>query len=196
MKLINILFSLLAGRSERLLAVKVDGVSKEFCLWGFRIGFITFGAAAAKTEDVKTIYSVLEEKSKGLVRATVSNVSNPLQHIVLHMISSNDVLSLREQAVSLLKKRYKILKNVIEEHSHMQDLIRPYPFNSAYFVTFKIFSPNVNAYKLREELIHRNIGLIANEKDEIRIAYSGIDDKDISYAISTLYDVVKEMSTS
>ena len=38
------LFARLAGCHERLLAVKVDGPTKEEFVWGFRTGMLTFGA--------------------------------------------------------------------------------------------------------------------------------------------------------
>ena len=41
------LFGLLAGRHPNLLAVKLDGATKELFVWGLRCGFITFGPGDA-----------------------------------------------------------------------------------------------------------------------------------------------------
>ncbi|MBI5582628.1 MAG: aminotransferase class I/II-fold pyridoxal phosphate-dependent enzyme, partial [Deltaproteobacteria bacterium] len=43
------LFSRLADLHERVLAVKLDGPTKEDYVWGFRIGFITYGSAGRVT---------------------------------------------------------------------------------------------------------------------------------------------------
>jgi len=39
------LFGALSKLHERVLAVKVDGPTKEDYVWGLRMGFITFGSA-------------------------------------------------------------------------------------------------------------------------------------------------------
>ncbi|HEY3418572.1 MAG TPA: aminotransferase class I/II-fold pyridoxal phosphate-dependent enzyme, partial [Armatimonadota bacterium] len=52
------LFAKLAGLHERILAVKVDGPTKEEYVWGFRTGMVTFGTKAATS--VETLYGALE----------------------------------------------------------------------------------------------------------------------------------------
>src|SRR4030042_2623107 len=45
------LFSKLAGLHERILTVKIDGATKEDYVWGFRIGFITYGSKARDEKE-------------------------------------------------------------------------------------------------------------------------------------------------
>lgn len=58
------LFGKLAGISPNLLAVKVDGATKERYVWGFRVGFITYAHASDK------VLAALEQKTMGIIRAT------------------------------------------------------------------------------------------------------------------------------
>src|SRR5690606_7620201 len=46
------LFGKIAGLHENVLAIKVDGATKEDYVWGFRVGFITYAAAGQAGEAV------------------------------------------------------------------------------------------------------------------------------------------------
>ncbi len=61
------LFARLAGCHPRLLAVKVDGPTKEKFVWGFRTGMLTFAATAAG--DADALYKALETKAAGAIRS-------------------------------------------------------------------------------------------------------------------------------
>ena len=45
------LFGKLTGRHPNLLAVKLDGATKELFVWGLRCGFITFGPGRPETAE-------------------------------------------------------------------------------------------------------------------------------------------------
>jgi aspartate/methionine/tyrosine aminotransferase len=77
-------FSFLAGLHENLLAVKVDGPTKEDYVWGFRVGFITYGIKNSSKE----LYEALEAKTAGAVRGNISNACNLSQSILLSAFSS------------------------------------------------------------------------------------------------------------
>ncbi len=55
------LFGRLAQAHPNLLAVKVDGATKEAFVWGLRVGFITFGVA----NGTPAVYKALEDKTAG-----------------------------------------------------------------------------------------------------------------------------------
>ncbi len=75
------LFAKLCGRHPNLLAVKLDGATKEYFVWGLRIGFITYGTAVSG--DAAPIYEALEKKTAGCVRGNISNASHLGQTILL-----------------------------------------------------------------------------------------------------------------
>ena len=62
------IFCKLANLHENILAVKVDGPTKEDYVWGFRIGFITYGIKGAS----KDLYTALENKTAGAIRGNIS----------------------------------------------------------------------------------------------------------------------------
>ena len=74
------LFARLAGCHERLLAVKVDGPTKEEFVWGFRTGMLTFGARAFFSDEA--LYQALEKKVAGAIRSAVSNCSHVAQSVL------------------------------------------------------------------------------------------------------------------
>ena len=78
------LFSRLSNLHENLLAVKVDGITKEEYAWGFRVGFITYGI---KNGDER-LYQALEDKTAGAVRGNISNSSHPSQSLFLNALES------------------------------------------------------------------------------------------------------------
>ena len=61
------LFARLACAHERLLAVKVDGPTKEQFVWGFRMGMLTFGSRGA-LDSSESLYQALEKKTAGAIR--------------------------------------------------------------------------------------------------------------------------------
>ncbi|MBL7213198.1 MAG: aminotransferase class I/II-fold pyridoxal phosphate-dependent enzyme, partial [Desulfobacteraceae bacterium] len=68
------IFSRLTGRDPRLLAIKLDGATKENYVWGLRVGFITYGASFVG--ESRPLYDALERKTAGAVRGSISNASH------------------------------------------------------------------------------------------------------------------------
>ncbi len=82
------LFARLANLHERILAIKVDGPTKEEFVWGLRTGMLTFGTRAASSNDA--LYQALEKKVAGAIRSAVSNCSHPSQSVLVKALSSED----------------------------------------------------------------------------------------------------------
>ena len=78
------LFGLLAESHPNILPVKIDGATKENYVWGLRVGFITYAA----TPDV---LDALEQKTKGIIRGTISSGSHISQTILLESLQSEDI---------------------------------------------------------------------------------------------------------
>jgi aspartate/methionine/tyrosine aminotransferase len=73
------LFGSLLDLHPNVLGVKLDGATKEDYVWGFRVGFITFGFRGANAAQLKA----LENKAAGAVRGTISNAPCISQSILL-----------------------------------------------------------------------------------------------------------------
>jgi aspartate/methionine/tyrosine aminotransferase len=86
------LFGQLAGAHENLLAVKLDGLTKEEYAWGLRVGFLTFGVK----NGTKELYKALEDKAAGVLRGNISNSSHPAQNLFLNAEPGKNQGALRE----------------------------------------------------------------------------------------------------
>ena len=89
------LFAKLAGCHERLLAVKVDGPTKEEFVWGFRTGMLTFGARAFLSDEA--LYQALEKKVAGAIRSAVSNCSHVAQSVLAKAMSTDSLPAERQE---------------------------------------------------------------------------------------------------
>jgi len=80
------LFGMLVGCHPNLLAVKLDGATKELFAWGLRCGFISFGPGRSETAD--EVIEVLDAKVRGAIRSGISNVSQLSQTLVENALAS------------------------------------------------------------------------------------------------------------
>ena len=92
------LFGLLADSHQNILPVKIDGATKENYVWGLRVGFITY----ATTSD---ILDALEQKTKGIIRGTVSSGSHISQTILLESLQSEEFLQEKEEKFQIMQGR-------------------------------------------------------------------------------------------
>ncbi|MCP4348716.1 MAG: aminotransferase class I/II-fold pyridoxal phosphate-dependent enzyme [Desulfobacterales bacterium] len=183
------LFARLCDCHPRLLAVKLDGATKEIFVWGLRIGFITYGT---KVEgDALSFYEALEKKTAGNIRGTVSNASHLSQSVVLKAILSPEIHEERETKVEILKKRANKVKEVLADPKY-DDVWEIYPFNSGYFMCLKL--KTVDAETLRLHLLDKyKVGLISIGKTDLRIAFSSVDEENIEELFEYIYKGVKDI---
>jgi aspartate/methionine/tyrosine aminotransferase len=170
------LFSLLANAHERILAVKFDGPTKEDYVWGFRIGFVTFGVKGGAPR----LYSMLEAKIAGAIRGTISNASNIGQSLLLNAYSDAQYEEEKKAKYAVLRKRYEKMRDILAGRPEYGDVFRPLPFNSGYFMCVRLNAPK--AEEVRQLLLKKyDTGIIAFG-DIIRIAFS-----------STPYDMLDKL---
>jgi len=169
------LFANLCNRHSRLLAVKLDGATKENFVWGLRVGFITYGC---KIEgDSMAVYDALERKTAGSIRGSISNASHLGQTIVLKSMQSENFIKEKEEKFEVLKKRAERIKQVLS-NSKYKNAWDVYPFNSGYFMCIRLKS--VDAETLRRHLLEKyGVGLISMGERDLRIAFSCLEESDI-----------------
>ena len=183
------LFSLLAGRSKRLLAVKIDGITKESFAWGFRVGFITFGQTIEG--DNSAIFKALETKAAGYLRATISSAPHPSQSITVDVLKEPLFKFERGELNAVIEERCKKVKAIFDKGLYA-DEFTPYPFNSGYFMCIRL--KNVEAETLRTALLDKyGIGVISTNQTDIRIAFSSVDVENIDELYSIIYKCSKEL---
>lgn len=181
------IFACLSGQHERLLAVKLDGATKEGFVWGLRVGFITYGCKAAGK-----VYDALEKKTAGCVRGSISNASHLSQRIVLKSMQSPNFEAEKQANFNTLFTRAKKVKAVLANPKY-QEAWEPYPFNAGYFMCIRL--KTVAAEALRVHLLDKyGVGLIALGDANLRIAFSCIDVEDTEILFDTILQGVNDLT--
>ncbi|WP_100488525.1 aminotransferase class I/II-fold pyridoxal phosphate-dependent enzyme [Sporolactobacillus pectinivorans] len=179
------LFGRLANLHPRVLAIKVDGATKEEYAWGFRVGFLTFGVNSEKMEDL------LEQKVMGVIRTTISNGPHPSQTFVLHALQSPELKAQKEENFEIMKRRAVKIRELMNSGKY-DDAWGCYPFNSGYFICLKVKS--VNADQLRMHLLNEyGVGTIALSDTDLRIAFSRIDEENLEDLFNNIYKGAKDL---
>jgi len=183
------LFASLASLHENILAVKVDGATKEELVWGFRVGFLTFASQNITIRE----YDALVSKVMGAVRASISNSNNLTQNLLLRAMQSPDYREEKKASLAILKKRYLKVKEIIERRSPGSKL-EPLPFNSGYFMTFRFGGPGTE--KLRKKLLmEQGIGTISIQDRFLRVAYSSVDLHHLEELYEIIFKTAEELSS-
>jgi len=175
------IFARLADLHENLLAVKVDGPTKEDYVWGFRVGFITYGIK----NGTKELYGALESKTAGAVRGNISNACNLSQSLLLQAFSSPTYHKEKTGKYKILKARYDKVKEVLSNKKY-EPYFKAYPFNSGYFMCVKL-KEGLDGEQIRRILLDKyDTGLI-NLNNVFRIAFSAAAEKDIPQLFENIY---------
>ncbi len=160
------MFVELCDAHPNILAVKLDGPTKEDYVWGFRVGFITFGSRGA----TPAVYQALEGKCAGAIRASISNVSMPAQSMLLAAWKNPSYAAEKQQAFELLQSRYLEIKRILAAHPEYQTAFEPLPFNSGYFMCVRL--KNADPEKVRQTLLAKHSTGVINLCGILRIAFS------------------------
>ncbi|RKX84597.1 MAG: aminotransferase class I/II [Spirochaetes bacterium] len=180
------LFGKIADLHENILAVKVDGVTKENFAWGFRVGFLTYASKNLSSEAL----GALTTKTSGAIRASVSNSNKMAQSLVLKSFSSNTYQSEKDAGFIILKERYLKVRELVESFNSESPL-KALPFNSGYFMTFLYEG---NSEKLRVYLLNEyGIGTISIQSKYLRIAYSSVELEKLDELFTIIDKAAKEV---
>jgi aspartate/methionine/tyrosine aminotransferase len=183
------LFAKLCGGHPNLLAVKLDGGTKEYFVWGLRIGFITYGLQY--NGDPAALYDALEKKTAGCVRGNISNASHLCQTMLLHAMQDPRHETEKEQKFDILKRRALKVKQVLADPKYAAAW-EVYPFNSGYFMCLKL--KTIEAEPLRVHLLNTyGVGLIALGKNDLRAAFSCIDEDQVQELFDTVLQGVRDL---
>lgn len=185
------LFASLCDQHPRLLAVKVDGATKENFVWGLRIGFITYGCRLSG--DPEPVYDALEKKTAGCIRGSISNASHLAQTIVLKSMLGDHFKAEKQEKFAILQNRARCVKNVLSNSEYTKDWT-VYPFNSGYFMCIRL--KTVNAELLRCHLLEKyGVGLISIGDKDLRIAFSCLEESEIPELFNIILQGVKDLES-
>ncbi len=182
------IFSKIANISPNILAIKVDGATKEEYAWGFRVGFITFAHESAK------VLAALEQKVMGIIRASISNCSHPSQTFVLRALQDPRFDTQCAEKYEIMKARASKVKTLLDSGKY-DSAWDYYPFNSGYFMCLKL--KGISAETVRQRLLNEyQIGVIALGESDVRVAFSCLELEQIEELYDTLFKAVTEIQAS
>ncbi len=182
------LFAQTCDLHPNILAVKIDGPTKEDFVWGFRAGFVTFGCKGSSKEQ----YQALVTKLMGTIRSSVSCSSTPPQSFLLKAMTdeSEEFEEQKLEYRAVLEERYKKVRAFVDSHS--SKFIEPLPFNSGYFMSFAV--KGKNAEELRQKLLHGcGIGTVSIDSKTLRVAFSSLEAEQIEEVYSSIYKIADEL---
>lgn len=181
------MFTEFATLDENVLAVKLDGCTKEDYVWGLRVGFISFAFKGSTAEQLKA----LEAKAAGNVRSSVSNVTAIGQHIALAALADENYSNQKLEKYNVLKSRYDAIRKLLKDNSEWAELFEVMPFNSGYFMCVKPIG--ADAEKVRKHLIEKySTGTIVLS-GLIRLAFSTVPAAKLPELFSNVAAAIKDM---
>ncbi len=182
------IFTKLSDLHENVLAVKVDGATKEDYVWGFRVGFITYGTKGGNAD----FYHAMEMKTAGAIRGNISNSSNLSQSLLLHAFESPDYKDQKHSKFVILKTRYEAIKETLKDEKYTT-YFNALPYNSGYFMCIQL-KEGLDGEAIRDILIKKySIGII-NLNNILRVAFSAMAASDAKALFDGIYDACKDYS--
>ena len=162
------LFAEFSDLHRNVLAVKLDGTTKEDYVWGLRVGFVSFAFKGATDEQLKA----LEAKAAGNVRSGISNATAIGQHLAIRAFADPGYVAQKREKFAVLKKRYHEIRVILKTHPEYARHFEVMPFNSGYFMCVKPIG--ADAEKVRRHLIEKySVGTIVLS-GLIRLAFSTV----------------------
>ncbi|MDD2525707.1 MAG: aminotransferase class I/II-fold pyridoxal phosphate-dependent enzyme [Bacteroidales bacterium] len=183
------IFVELANLSENVLAVKMDGATKEDYVWGFRVGFISYAIKGGTAE----LYEALENKTAGAVRGNISNISQLSQSLLYKVYSAPSYDESKKKKFDILKGRYQVLRAEISKAQYA-DYFAALPFNSGYFMCIEL-KKGLQAEEVRKHLLAEYSTGVIVLGNVIRLAFSAVPQSQLPQLVENLYKACVDLDT-
>lgn len=184
------LFALLANAHENLLAIKLDGATKEDFAWGLRVGFITIGHPSMNKE----IATALEQKITGTIRSQISMPAHPSQVALINAMNTPKYEGEKKQNAILLQKRYDEVRRVLDKNKEKySQYFTPLPFNSGYFMCVELID-TLEAEEMRKILLDQYSTGVISTGNKLRVAFSCVSVSQIGDLFKNIYNACDRAS--
>ena len=181
------LFAEFATLDRNVLAVKLDGTTKEDYVWGLRVGFISFAFKGATAEQLKA----LEAKAAGNVRSSISNSSSLGQHLAIAAYADKGYWAQKHEKYAVLNARYAEIRKILKRHPEYAKAFEAMPFNSGYFMCVRPLGVETEA--VRKRLIEKySTGTIVLS-GLIRLAFSTIPKAKLATLFANVYAAITDL---
>jgi len=180
-------FGRLSHAHPNLLAIKVDGATKEEFVWGMRVGFITYGVK----NGTAGLYKALEDKTAGVIRSVISSVTHPGQTIVLKALQDPGFRAQQAEKVAILRKRSEVT-GVECRRPEYTDCWDVYPYNSGYFMCLRLKDADADTVRMKL-LDEHGVGTIALGRTNLRVAFSCLTEAQIPGVFTAIAAAVRSV---
>jgi aspartate/methionine/tyrosine aminotransferase len=180
------IFGKIANLHENVLAVKIDGATKEDYVWGFRVGFITYGIKDGSPQ----LYDALASKTAGAVRGNISNACNLSQSILMKAFQSQGYNDEKSVKYDILKARYQKVKSVLSDQK-FNKYFHALPFNSGYFMCLKL-KEGLDGEAIRQVLLEKYETGLIHLAGIYRIAFSSVAEDKIEDLFVNIYNACSD----
>lgn len=184
------IFTKLCNLHENILSVKIDGPTKEDYVWGFRVGFLTYGIKNGSQE----MYEALEAKTGGAIRGNISNISNLSQSLLMKVYESENYNDLKKEKYEVLNNRYITLRKALDT-CNASEYFHALPYNSGYFMCIRV-SSDIEAEKVRQVLLEKYSTGIIVFQDIIRIAFSAVPIDKIELLVNNIKSACSDVKNA
>jgi len=184
------IFSRLCDLHPNLLAIKLDGPTKEDYVWGFRVGFMTYGIRGGTAP----VYEALEAKTAGAIRGNISNASNPGQSLLVAAYASTGYEAEKQEKYDLLRRRFEKVKAILAAHPEYRREFVPMPFNSGYFMCLKLVKADPE--RVRQKLLSDYSTGVIVMSGLIRLAFSATPQDKLKKLFDNVFQAARAVSAS
>ncbi len=187
----SLFWDAVAANHPNLIPIKVDGGTKEFGLFGGRVGFITFGY-----EPDSEVAAILESKLKCLSRALLGSPVAIAQEILLQVLQSADVAADIEKIRVTLSERYRRLRPVLDGLDRA--VLRPLACNAGCFALVEIPEQlGLTSEQVRLHLLDvESVGVVSIAPRFLRIAFCSMHQDDIERTVESMERAVRDLSSA
>jgi len=182
------IFSLLCDLHPNLLAVKLDGPTKEDYVWGFRVGFITYGVRGG----TPAVYEALEAKTSGIIRGNISNAANVSQSLLANAYNDDAYEMEKQGKFALLRARYALVKEILAAHPEYAGEFTALPFNSGYFMCVRL--RRADPEQVRQKLLADYSTGVISMGGIIRLAFSAVPLAQLPVLFDNLFRAARDVS--
>ncbi|OPZ83770.1 MAG: hypothetical protein BWY76_02131 [bacterium ADurb.Bin429] len=153
---------------------------------------LTFGAKAEYSIDA--LYAALEKKVTGAIRSAISNCSHPAQSVLVKAMEEEGFPAECAEKRAILESRAKKVMQILADPSYA-DLWEVYPFNAGYFMCLKLKGLDADTYR-RHLLEKYGVGVIADGKHDIRVAFSAVNEEQLADLYTLLAQAARDLKGS
>ncbi len=182
------IFAALCDLHPNILALKLDGPTKEDYVWGFRAGFITFGTGGGTTD----VYDALEAKAAGAIRGSISNASNLAQSLLMSAWESPDYARQKAEKRGVLERRYWKVRGILDSHPEYSEFFEALPFNSGYFMCVRM--KGIDPELLRGRLLEKYSTGVIVLSGVVRLAFSSVPTGKLELLFNNIFRASAELA--